>query len=375
MPLPIKHLLRFFRYSKERRKVFREISIRREQDRMIKVFDSKARALIIFVVGGADWGTGKDKISGGVMSITSICEETARLTSIHDSVTLMCTHTDEHLFVKHTTFLNDVPVLRLGQLPRYFKEAKEVLIHVPEFLSARFFDSLLPRERTWLAAMKRVHLNILNQNIRMMPSKNIIRELSERANQVTVTTAHQKYSSRYFRDQFGVPLHKLSVWVSPEQFKFRAWHEKENLLVVSPDAHPAREEVLKALSNNADLKIRVIQGLTYEQYKELISKAKWSLTFGEGLDGYLVEPIFSGAIGFAVYNEDFFTPDFAELETIFGSFSDLRDRMPAIMKRLDKVGDFASYQQTQFDLCAHYYNRDQYLENLISFYKKEYTYA
>jgi len=66
-----------------------------------------------------------------------------------------------------------------------------------------------------------------------------------------------------------------------------------------------KEAVLGELKQVAGLSVQIIRNLTYDQYKSLVSRAKWALTFGEGLDGYFIEPVFSGAIAFAVYNEQF----------------------------------------------------------------------
>jgi hypothetical protein len=68
----------------------------------------------------------------------------------------------------------------------------------------------------------------------------------------------------------------------------------------------------------------------------LARRAKWSLTFGEGLDGYFAEPVWSGGVAFAVFNDRFFTPAFAELETIYPSWAALMQRMPLDLQRLDE---------------------------------------
>jgi hypothetical protein len=60
--------------------------------------------------------------------------------------------------------------------------------------------------------------------------------------------------------------------------------------------------------------------MTYQEYKATISKAKWALTFGEGLDGYFVEPIFSGDSSFSVYNPSFFIEDSWSLRTVYRDY-------------------------------------------------------
>ena len=69
-------------------------------------------------------------------------------------------------------------------------------------------------------------------------------------------------------------------------------------------------------------------------FKKVISEAKWALTLGEGLDGYFIEPIFSGAIGFSVYNSRFFTEDFESLETVYSDYDELIKKMPMDIKKI-----------------------------------------
>jgi hypothetical protein len=206
-----------------------------------------------------------------------------------------------------------------------------------------------------------------------MPGSGDIDVLKALAGRVTITTAHQKYCSAEYRQQFGLPIHKLSVWISPEQYQFRKWADKEDLLVVSPDQHPMKEEVLELLGRLPGLTVRIIQNLTYTEYKDLISRAKWSLTFGEGLDGYFIEPIFSGAIGFAVFNEQFFTPDFGELATVYSSYQQLIGKIGRDIRDMDNEPAFAAYQQQEYALCAKYYSYEQYRSNIQAFYKEKYT--
>ena len=131
--------------------------------------------------------------------------------------------------------------------------------------------------------------------------------------------------------------------------------------------------MLDKLAAIPGLRVQVIQNLTYEQYKAVISRAKWAITFGEGLDGYIIEPVFSGAIGFAVYNDEFFTPDFKTLPTVYDSYDTLLKKIADDMKALDNATDFENYQRTQFNSCAAHYSQDTYRKNIEAFYKGNYT--
>jgi hypothetical protein len=375
VPTFLRPFLRLIYYSQERSKLWREPKIKKIQDEKIKHYDSSTSKLILFLIEGADYGTGIDKISGGIISIFSICEESIRLKSIHGSEVLLCTFPGQHLIAKHVQFKNEADVFRYEQLNSYFPNVDQVLIHLPEYLCNHFVDLSRQGQLTWLNDMNLVHINVLNQNIKLMPTVEEINALKRYASKVTATTAHQKYCSSQFRDLYQIPIHKFSVWISPEKYVFKSFAEKKNLIIISQDPHPMKDQILKSLSTIKWLDIQIIQNLTYEQYKETISNAKWTLTFGEGLDGYLIEPIFSGAIGFAVYNDDFFTSDFRELSTIYESMKALEENVIRDIERLNQTPQFQSYQRSQFDLCSKYYSKEQYLNNIEAFYREEYTYA
>ncbi len=375
-PEIIKKGYRLIKYKNERRKFVREIGIRMKQDNNLqRNYKPDGSKLVVFIIPGSDWATGNDKISGGTMSIVSICEETAAIQDVHGAQTIMCTMNGDHLLLKHTMFSNNTSVYRFDQLADYFANASEILIHLPEFLAEHFIASLSLTDKKWLQQMQEFHINIMNQNIRLMPDTLVIEDLKNEADMVTITTAHQKYCSQYYRDYFKVPLHKFSVWISPEQYQFMSFKEKQNLLVVSPDPHPMKEIILEQLRGINGLDIKIIQNLTYDEYKALVSHAKWSLTFGEGLDGYLIEPVFSGAIGFAVYNDQFFTPDFKGSPTIYNSYEELKKKLVVDIKSLDYEPIYTSCQQQQFQLCAQYYNKEQYRKNIAAFYKHGYTFS
>jgi hypothetical protein len=371
----LKPVLRWIVYPEERAKVFAAPAIRKIQDQKIEQFPRDAEKLVLFFIEGADPKTGRDKISGGIMSIVSLCEESRAILEITNTAVLLCTFPDQYLLSKHTRFQNESDVFRFDQLEDYFWNVKQVIIHIPEYLCQHFLKYTEDKRLTWLANGKHVHINILNQNIKYMPLPETVNKIRRVAAVTSVTTAHERYCSEYYRQLYDVPLHKFSVWISPEKYQFTDYHSKKNLMVVSPDGHPMREKILDVLRAIPGLEVRVINGLTYQEYLEVITEAKWTLTFGEGLDGYLIEPIFSGAVGFAVYNDDFFTPDFKSIPTIFETWAELESRITDEIRRLDDPVLFVNARQSQAELCGKYYSGEVYRENIKAFYGKKYTYG
>lgn len=367
--------MRLIRYPEERNNLVREIKVRSTQNFNIRNnFSPSSERLIIFIVPGADRYTGKETISGGVISLVSLCEETEKLKNIHGSDTLMCTFPRDFLLFKHVNFENSVDVYRFEQIVGYFTKVKSILIHLPDDLAQPFEGRLFQAELKWLKAIPKIQINIVNANILLMPPINVLKELAKLPARITMTAAHSRYCTPYFRNLYGVPLHKFSTWVSPEQYIFRPYAEKENIIVISPDENPERDKILEVLGRRKDLNVITLRGMSHDQFKETISRAKWTLTFGEGLDGYLVEPIFSGAIGFAVFNEDFFTEDFRALNGIYSSYETMADRLLDDIRDWDSEAQYATVQKRQFDTCAKHYNFDEYKSNIRKFYEGDYTF-
>jgi len=146
-------------------------------------------------------------------------------------------------------------------------------------------------------------------------------------------------------------------------------------LIVSHDEHPLKEQVLRRIAQVLpELTIQVVKNLSYEDYKKLIRRAKWSLTFGEGLDGYFAETVWCGGVSFAVFNDRFFTPAFAKLETVYPSWEVLMDRMATDLRRLDEPVAYNRCWQQAYDLLNDLYSTDRFRENLRMFYRAEYTF-
>jgi hypothetical protein len=327
------------------------------------------KKLIIFLTPGVDL------VNGGVLSIASLFEETKRLKQIHGSESILCTYPSDPALLKYTKFKNNNFLFDFSQVLTYFNNLETLMVHIPEHFIYRFNLFITKRSRLQLNKIQNVQINILIQNWDYLPSNKYIQALGK-LGKLTSTTAHSKYSTIELRNRLGFPLHKLSVYVSPEQYCRKPYSEKENILIVSPDVHSRKTEILNLIRRELpELQIKIIQNMTYEQYKQTISRAKWALTFGEGLDGYFVEPVFSGAISFSVYRQEYFTKEFQPLRTIYSDYNILKEKICSDIKQLDNPVEFDVYQRQQFELCAKEYNHANYVKNLELFYKGKYTFS
>ena len=172
-------------------------------------------------------------------------------------------------------------------------------------------------------------------------------------------------------------MHLFSAWLSPTPYKKRTFEEKENLIIYSPDkiqwvpnsSTLTKEEILSNLKSKLPhYKFVEIKDMNYDTYRDYASRAKFVITFGEGLDGYLIETIFSGGISFAVYNEIFFTKDFENLPSLYTSFDQLNQKIAADINRYDNAKSYKEYQD-QLDIIVNkMYSFDMLKNNIKQYY-------
>lgn len=372
----IKKVYRLIRYKGERIKTASYWLISNQQNKLLKQeYNSLAKKIIVVIVDGTDYATGKEKMSGGIISIISICETSKKLLQNNDTQVICCTLNQEGLLLKYNNFFNTTTIFRFEQLRSFFVNIQEIIIHIPEYLTAFFISSLTAKDEVFFKRIRARHFNILNQNINLMPNIEVVQQLQKLATLTTITTAHNQYCNQYYREKYNIPLHKLSVWISPEKYTFVEEKDKENLLVYSPDNVLDKQKIIQKLQQIEGLQLYQIQNITYEEYKQVIGRAKWSITFGEGLDGYFIEPIFSGAISFAVYNSHFFTHSFKNCKTIYNSYEEMYNCIIDDIIKLGNNENYVAYQRQQYQQCAALYNSKEYEKNIELFYNHQFTFA
>jgi hypothetical protein len=311
--------------------------------------------------------------AGGVLAIASYYRESIALHSIHGAKVVLCTVPGDPPFLKYNWFENRNYILDLEAVLKQCKRLNYLLIHIPAYTVDRLVDWLAATSPMLLHNIDEVHLNILLMNIDNIQGKNV--SGLKRFGKVTCTTAHEAYTNIATREAMGVPLHRLSAFVGPECYSVSRYQDKDALLIASPDGYPLREKVLQRIARACpDLTIRIIENLSYDDYLALVRRAKWSLTFGEGFDGYFIEPTLSGGVAFAVFNDRYFTPTFSKLETVYQSWEVLTERIALDIKRLDEPVAYERCWREAYDLVCNLYSTEQFRENLRMFYRGEYTF-
>jgi hypothetical protein len=370
----IKTVYRLFRYKAEWKKQIREVKIQKNQKESIGKIDPTIEKLILFFIPGADYYSGKENISGGLMSIISLAQESSLIYK-GSSVQVLCsTYYNEHLIFKLKSFKNYFKIFRIKQIESYFKNVNELILHIPELYVADFVKN--QQHNKWFVGISKIQINILNQNIQLMPDIFILNELKKRFSNCTVTTAHKKYCNQYYKNLYGLPLHQLSVWISPENYLKKSKNEKENLILFSPDNKELTQRIITFFCKKLpSFKFEIIQGLTYEAYKVLISKAKFLITTGEGLDAYFIETYFSGGVAFALKNLNFFDEKYLELPCLFEIQENFEKLLFYKIEKYDNAKEYNKLSNNVSKLLSEDYSYKSYQNNLKKFYNKEYTYA
>ncbi|MDR3455259.1 MAG: hypothetical protein P4L96_21055 [Rhodoferax sp.] len=322
-------------------------------------------SLIIF------FAPGFDMVSGGVMSIISLAAETKKIFIKSKTGVFVCVIPHHPPLSKFTKFENDQILVNYRDLLLRCSNAKKILLHVPEI-----YTHYIAKNLRKLFGQFNVELcfNILLQNIDVAPSPVFVNRL-KLYGAVTITTAHKAYSGEDTRRRYNCPVHHLSVWISPDKYIYQRFDEKKELIVISPDTHEFRGAILKKIQNELpQFEFVVIKDMTYSEYLQIISAARFSLTFGEGLDGYFAESVFSGGIGIAVYNDRFFDEDYKKLNFVYPSWDELVRNFTTDVLRINRNPDeYEAIHRAQFEILASNYSYRNYQENIISFYERYFS--
>lgn len=212
-------------------------------------------------------------------------------------------------------------------------------------------------------------LNIMNQNNDYMPGKATIELLRPYCKNMSVTTAHKKYTTQENADKWQLPVKHISTYLSFRSFIQQSFREKADLLLYSHDDHMMKARIMDAVSKALPrFDSQIILGLSYLEYQILIRRAKFTVSFGESLDNYFIEPFFTGGIGFAVYNATFMPSSFLKFDNVFSSYSEMERSLPALMELLIRDHSYRSkIWKLNFDVLSALYD-DRVYSNKVTQY-------
>jgi len=329
----------------------------------------QAQKLIVFLIPNIKMMT------GGIQSIYSICKYSREICP--DALCLISTHPGKFTYSHNDFFKNDEQIFRWEQIIENAKNAKEIIIHVPEYFAGKFYKSLKKADIKFLKGIENLQINIINQNIELMPAPAKIKDLFKLTNNITQTIGHHRYATQEVCDKWQIPAHFLSVHIDLSGYKSYPFEEKEKIIVLSPDNAPYKEEVVEKLKNELpDFKLVTVENMTFDEYMDLIARAYFVISFGEGFDGYFCQPFIVGSLGTAVYNDKFF-PDVSwlELKNVYATADDMKNKI------IGDIRENSNNKELYYDLIDTIketilllYGEELFKSNLDKFYKKEYTF-
>ena len=325
-----------------------------------RFFASAGERFVVFLVPSWDF------VNGGTMSIFSIASETRKLLAMNGVSVAICTAFSHPRVLRYTKFDNDFDVLAFDDLLQRFPCRSEVLVHIPEFTVERFGSD---RRSIYLSRPDiQWRFNILLQNINSIPRKEAV-EILRQIGPTTATIAHKAYATAETAQRLGCPTHFLSWRLSPEDFGRTGYISKKKLIVISPDREIRdKNEIVRRMSETLpDHDIVEVRNMTYREYRDLIKCAKFTFTFGEGLDAYFIETIFYGGVSMAVFDERFFTPEYRDLDGVFDS-AQVLSKIADFLRVANNKANYEAIAGRQYDLLSREFKGEEYKSNIRAFY-------
>lgn len=315
-------------------------------------------------------------MGGGVYSLFSIASAVYKLRFKHNYEVLLMTRPNKRrsTYIRQKHFRTDIDVFRLEQIVRCQK-AKNVYLHIAEYMIPDIVARLNKETLNYLRSRAHLFVNILNQNIDLMPKPEKLSDLRTLCEQLTQSVAHHAYFSQSVADKYNTPLLLLPAYTDLSNYPSISEEKKQKLIIYSPDEASWKKALLERLVKELpDYELREIRGITFDKFMDLATICRYSITFGEGFDGYLAQPVYQGGVGFAIYNERFFPSDSMRgFINIFESEDDILSNIIHRIREMDKDPDL--YKETNrkmMDVYNRLYSWQGYLLSIEALIKRDF---
>lgn len=315
---------------------------------------------------------GNDVITGGIISIAGIYKSLKSCEQKLGINCYVCTQPLNDNLLHFKGHNQDLTIYNFHSILRKLLPDSELLIHVPEShilqtircLRQPVFKKLLDKKNINLS------LNILNQNPNYFDPTAIMPIEFEFFKSVSITNAHFAYTKPINIGGRIIESFYLGVPNGQDSMLPMSFEHKENLILLSHDLLLQDEDIpIQKLKNSLpEFRFRTIKNMSYLEYKRLQQKAKWCITFGEGLDFYFMDSYFYGGISLAVFNDLFFTSDFKELDSVFTSTEEMMENAAKIIRQHSEPKKFAELNKTGNIILSKYYSTSKYHERVYEFH-------
>lgn len=319
------------------------------------------------------------RMCGGQMSIFSLCKYSKAILEPNVPV-LMTTMPGKYTYTHNDFFINDINIFRWEQIIEIIRNKKEVIIHIPEFLTTLFLKRLKKNDKNILKKIPNLQINILNQRIDIMPQAEQIKKLGKITCNITQTTAHDRYSTQQMSNKYNIPLHKFSVNLDIHQYSHLTTNNIEKIILISAD-NRTKSFCINCFINKLgkelpDYKIIRFYKMKFLDCMKLTSRCFFTISMGEGFDGYLIHPLFVGRLGAAIYNNNYF-PDASWLKyrNIYEDYHQLcNDFVKDVRYFENNLDAYHELVKEQKERIIKIYDIEKYKDNLRRFYNREYDF-
>lgn len=327
------------------------------------------------------------RMCGGQMSLFSYCKYSKEILAT-DAEVIMTTLPGLYTYNHNTNFENDIKICRWEQIVDLLVNKEECVLHIPEVNIVNpengeelFKNSLSDIDLKLLQSINKLHINIVNQQIEIMPPVDKFQWLHEITDKLTMTVCNKAAATQKICDKFGLPLHMLSVYYDLGNVKRIPVPKKTKLILLSPDVPPdglqSKTNFVKKINKELpDYKIFFIHNLTLQECMTLTAAAAAVISFGEGFDGYLNNSPQVGTMAFAVYNDTFFPDEsWKNFPNVYLSYEEMYANVITDIKKYMNNANLYEETVAKHEKAVHdLYNFNAYLDNLKRFYEERFDF-
>lgn len=333
------------------------------QEQRIEILKDASQMVIFFNVMRVG-------VSGGMLSIDRFVEHSKPFAEKENFKVVQSNLPLTNACITNPFFDYSENPIDFNYIVKYTKPQK-LMLNIPECFIPLFLNDISKEQFIWLWSIPTLCINILNQSNELMPDQHYIEELRTICNnKLTITAAHQRYCTEENSKRYNCPIYLLTPFL-PDFYRLPI-QNKEKIIVLSPDKNEYRERVVRKIKEELpDYKIITVKKMKLEEYKKLISKALFTITFGEGYDGYFIEPYLSDSIAFSIRNSNFFPKNFANIPTVYNSWVDLLQNITKDIRKYEKNPDLYIKISNECEKeISKFTNNNQSNQDLDEYYKR-----
>lgn len=329
-----------------------------------KEVKKKSGTKILFII--PDEG----KVSGGLLSIANMYE-TAKEFFPHFGV-FMGIYDDKQKWEEIYGLGTNIEILNFKFfITHWIKNNSELIINVYEKGVVKFLEKL--KKDNIIGKLSKCTLNILNQNQNFMPDSKDLAPYTKYFKRVTMTLAFKANETFSFPYLTHPPLH-VGAYFKTEETPNPGYGERENLCILSDDENPFKKIIREKLEG-VGIKCFDNYPIPYSDFVNLQKKAKWTISFGEGTDGYSMGQFRNGGIGFGVFQEKFAQAYFSKDDLpdfLFPSYDDMAENIIKVISRYDNPETFESENRKWLNFMLSYKNsntQEKVRERWLNYYE------